>query len=475
MRALVLTAALLGIALPARAGEPSRDLTQVTAATERLVLRGLARAPRLAVDAVGGTLELVPAPGEAAALERALSRAPSTLCPVRARGAEGAQRLVCRTHRLWARLVVAEEGVSLDVRELRGLPWRAGLDAPPRPSYAQLLGASGACPGATALARGECALASGRTGAAQQYFREALEAGFSPHAALRLGDLALQEDDPAAALGWYRAAGVNGPFGRMAAARTCELTGACFGKPDDERRAFDDAGLPEPLRTEAELRAARRLALAGRPAEAAQALVTRLREHGRGPACDGDAEPLCRRVALAALESGGEAGQTPGLALYGLLTPGVRGPLALELARAAADAAAALGAPTYAATVLSFITGRLPRAELGPHLLRTARLFLDGGDRVRARVLCEYAQTRLPRATLRSRPWRSVLAEVRRREAAAEGAPGTALPPPALGPLEAEARARLEQADAALTAARAHRRAAGERPEAAGEKAPSAP
>ena len=133
------------------------------------------------------------------------------------------------------------------------------------------VGAGGSCPGTTPAGRGECAFRDGKWKEAEVQFKLGLESYDRPMSALRLGDLAARRGDfNAAALMWNRA-GTLGPFGRLAAARLCELRGGCMeGKASG---LFDGGELKEPMRTELALRAARVDAFAGRHAKVLKRLT----------------------------------------------------------------------------------------------------------------------------------------------------------------------------------------------------------
>jgi hypothetical protein len=71
------------------------------------------------------------------------------------------------------------------------------------------------------------------------------------------------------------------------------------------------------------------------------------------------------------------------------------GPLAPELSEAAADLANHLGAPVFGGNILSAVAPGVGIAMLPAHLLRAAELYLDGDDIARARLVIEYARTRV--------------------------------------------------------------------------------
>ena len=335
-------------------------------------------------------------------------------------------------------MVVDRRGPTLELRELRGIPWRAGEDGPPfLPWDPTVLGAS-PCPGTSPAARGECVLARGEVEEATRHFLEAMDGPERPWAAVRLGDLALSRDRLEEAIGWWKAAGSTGRFARLAAARLCELTGKCL-----EGRAFaglfDPAGLPWPLDLELSLRASRVEAFLGRPGAAVSRILA-LPSPARAAAC-GWAKELCRRIALEGLREAEGADREEALAFYLSLPDYHQGPLAVELARSAAEVAKGLGAPVYAGSLLAMVAAAVPPAELAPHLLRAAELFVAGADPVRAAVILDYARTRLPPKELETAPWQRIVSAV-----AVAASPLAPVGPPAADPDLEYARQILERA-----------------------------
>lgn len=391
MTPLLPAAALLLAGIqPVRADRDARMANAaLTVAVERLPLPPLKGAVALDVQALLSQVRVV-APADAPAIAQTLKGATGALCPdVELRGSS--VFLTCRTRRLDATL--ADEGGRrfLDLRQLRGLPFVPAEDGPPAMSYdPRAIGIGGPCPGTTPASRGECRLAAGATLEAAALFKDALSTGERAFAAMRLGDLALIARDPGTAVGWYQRCGVRGIFGRMANARLCELTGECADRPGAAHRA---AGLPEPMSTEMELRTVRAAALNGRFGEAATKLAERLGSVLRPPACS-RTPVLCRRIALAALRQGTAQEIPAAMALYLALPGRDKGPLALDLGRAAAERAAELGAPLFGASQLSALTRLIPRDELSAHLQRTVELYLAGGDRTRAQVIADYARSK---------------------------------------------------------------------------------
>jgi hypothetical protein len=377
-------------------------------------------------------------------LAQAARRAPRAICPEVARAAAGVV-LRCRSNRLVARLVPRAGGTLLEIGEARGLPW-TGDDAPPLVPYEPVSARLGeACPGSTPGGQAECLLAQGDVAAARAVL--VLDPG-GAHAELRLGDLALADGDArAAATHWARVQGA--PWERVAAARMCELAAPCLGAPgSDALYAIDD--LPAPVARDLLLRRARALAFAGRGLDGLRHLL--LAPPDAAGAC-ASAPATCQRIAVAALTS--PAAGVDALTLWLDLPSRSAGPSAYEAEVAAAAIAAREGAPTFAANVLAAAAAHAPATELTEHLLRTAELYLETGDRVRAGVVIEFASARGGEKALQGPRWSAVR---RRLVAAPPRLPAAARPGldfPELPPLVA---------DAARAARDARAVAEGERP-----------
>jgi uncharacterized protein (DUF2236 family) len=63
-----------------------------------------------------------------------------------------------------------------------------------------------------------------------------------------------------------------------------------------------------------------------------------------------------------------------------------------EHATLAAEHAAAMGAPSYGASLLAATLNLAGKKKLERHLLRSAELYLDADDRARARAVVRYAE-----------------------------------------------------------------------------------
>lgn len=100
-----------------------------------------------------------------------------------------------------ARLHASSDGATVTVHALRGLPWDAEDVPAPRPSFApESVGLGGPCPGTTPAGKAECALKEGQRDEAKKLLEEALQTVHRDYAALRLGDLALDDDHPLEAM-----------------------------------------------------------------------------------------------------------------------------------------------------------------------------------------------------------------------------------------------------------------------------------
>jgi len=300
--------------------------------------------------------------------------------------------LHCSTGRLDAAIVESKGRRYLDLRELRGIPTNDGEEGPPLFDYPpDQVGLGKACPGDTEAARGECFFELGQNEKAQVLLASALKKEETRNfAALRLGDLALRRRDPNRALAIYAMAGDEGPWGRLATERICELTGLCLreaGLP-----VYDPVALPPAMADELAMRQVRALALLGRWSEAMERLATML---DASPAiCMGQTKMLCRRLTLAALHTP-DCPREAALSTYLRLPLFLTGPLAAELARAAGEDSSELGAPEYGATLLSATARLADRRDLLAHARETIALYQAAHDPIRAHVMWSWANTRL--------------------------------------------------------------------------------
>jgi len=345
----------------------------------------------------------------------------SRLCPEVAAAADHVT-LRCVTSRLRATVVRDGAGVGLVLQRLSVAPWRPEEEGPPLVAL-DLAGLQlGGCPGKTLEVSAECALAGGDLPRARELFEEAARAGPAPLAELRLGDLALHDDDPDEAVVHWRRARAEAPWGRLASARLCEMEPHCLGAEAFES-VYDSSAVEHALRADLVLRRARLAAFDGQLLEAARRLAG---ESGPGGACQ-SALPWCRHVILLALELPGPVGVeslTAYIDLYGRRD----GPLALELVRAAALQAERAGAPVFAANLLAAATGSVASPELDLHLRRIASLYLAGGDRARADEIVRYARSRLGDGAMRVAEWAALRSGLRRPAASLGSTPAPDAP-----------------------------------------------
>ncbi|MFO0580812.1 MAG: hypothetical protein U0229_00920 [Anaeromyxobacter sp.] len=377
---------------------------------------------------------LMLAPGASAELLARRLHGDSRLCP-KATVEDGAVVLHCTTEMLRADLEPGRGTTLLQLRRLSVPPWRPAEEGPPFAAFDPEAIGLDACPGLAPLSRGECALASGDLAAARREFQAAARSGPSPHAQLRLGDLALADDDPEAAVQAWKKARAEAPWSRLAAMRLCELEPGCIGGAL-EQTVFDATGVPIAYRSDAILRKARLAVLRGELIETTQALAKETRLDG---ACKSNMH-WCRHLLALALERPPPDG-TEALGVY-LEWPGrMEGQDALPLAFAAARQAEVAGAPLWAANMLASQTGKIPAARQGEHLLHVGQLYLAGGDRVRAGEILRFARTRLTKRELATPAW-TALARALRTPSDDASHPAN----PADDPDLAAARAALEAA-----------------------------
>lgn len=406
------------------AANPADDQPRGVAVTtsvvaERVPLQHLRGPIKLVVDALGATLQ-IEAPRDRAAVASRVAGHAAWICPKIVERPTGIE-LHCRTRHLEA-AINTDKGVSyLDIRELRGLPWRQGAGGPPFFLYdPQLTGLGGVCPGTTPAGAGECLLQTGTPLEAARQFRLALRTPHRQLAAVRLGDIALATGDPATALGWYDRAGTLGVFGRVARTRACEIDGSCLGSTGELHKIFDPSGLPVAVKAEMALRTVRAEAYLEHFATALDLLADKTATANYAIMCRDGMDRLCRRILLEILRQktisdGGpvvpiqlaSARAEKALSMYLALPNWDRGPYAVELAQAAAEAAQRMGAPVFGGNLLAAVAPMVLPADLTDHLAHAAELFIDGGEDARARVLFEYANTAAPHKMHTAR-WKAI-------------------------------------------------------------------
>jgi hypothetical protein len=395
---------------------PSEFVTTVSAA-ERIPLPRLRGPIEVHTDALRATVILT-APRDLGALAARVSSGLGNICP-RWEVDGGRILLRCRTRQISAAIVEdtgagrnkgndkgkSAKGTYLDIRELRGLPQKEP-DEKLQVFYDPARVGVGVCPGTLAVAKGECALKDGNREAATSWFQEAWATQHRAWAALRLGDIANDAGDLAGAAVWWARAGSTGAFGRLARGHLCEVRGDCFAGPTST--IFDAGEIAEPMRTELALRAARIDLFGGRTGVALRWIRDVI---ARGPTSGGCVtlgRAYCRRLILAALEEDRADGGKEALDVYLSLPDRTVGPLAYDMARAAADRAAPLGAPVFAANLYASVAGMVPKGDVPAHLVRMIELYLAGEDRARAQLVIDYADSRFEPRQLAGLRWATV-------------------------------------------------------------------
>lgn len=389
--------------------EAEVERVATAAAVERLPLAVPIQRVVLSVDSLAMRIDAKINGDARTVLQRFLSGNPQ-LCPFISRDGNTVT-LQCRTPRIEARLDDEGGKPVLEVREVRGLPLSEDGDQIWFFYNPIALKFGSGCPGDTAPAKGECHLKAGRFTEAALEFRRALQGEYRRFADLRLGDIALRTGDPATAAGWYKMAGRFGSWGRMAAARLCELGGSCLGEL--RKRVFNAEALPEPLHTEMLLRSARAAAYIGAVKDSMVALGEAMKLSPR--VCDEDTRVICRRLVLFALKFPDLDGATETLEAYMNLPLRTEGYLAIEMVRAAAEKALDVGAPLFAANLLA---ASVPWVEgndvdaISDHILRSAEMYLVANDKPRARTLYEYAEGRIGSKRMQGLRWAAIIKAV---------------------------------------------------------------
>lgn len=353
---------------------------------------------RLAVSrvAAGATVVTDPLLGRVVLKGIGLSGKAPRLCPTVERTGETIT-LHCSSRRLWAELGKDAHGAFVDLREVLGVSWldqRALWPFKAWSLHSVLL--PDTCPGTLAAARAECALDRGEIDVARAAWAEGLTGPDQSLCHLRLGDLAVRDGEIEVALAHYAKVPTVGIIGHMGKVRSCELMGTCLSEAASDEMA-STALLPADMAREVRLLTVRRELAAGRDGRAMQALLVSM-ERDAG-ACEG-ALALCQKLIAVGLESADVDARVSALSAF-LSEKARKGPAEYELNHAASLAARDLGAPAFAASVLSANTPRVPAAELPVHLLEIVRLYLSARDPVRAAVVLEYAEGKLGAATQR--------------------------------------------------------------------------
>lgn len=360
-------------------------------AVERLVVK-TAEPMKVEVDPYAAQVTIS---GASAEVARALKLAPSRICPTFDAGPK-AVTLKCPSHRIEASVT----GSAIDLKQLRGLPWRKDQGGPPLQPWApEDVGLGGPCPGDRPAGKAECALAAGAVVDAKIALHDAVTGPDAPYAWVRTGDLALADGDLIGGIEAFKKAGDKGLWGRLARARLCELLGSCL-EDAAAAKLFDPIALPAVLQRELLLRAARADALMGRLDVAVRSVLA------MGPDGCAGAEPMCGQLLKAALADPAPATRGAALELWAAHQQRLTD---VTVTIAAADAAASLGAKRFAADLRSSATPQVPPGALNDHLLKALGDYLDAGDAVRAGVIADFARSRLGDKALTSAAWRKAL------------------------------------------------------------------
>jgi hypothetical protein len=380
------------------------ELVSTVATVERILMPKLRGPADVRVDALRATVAIT-APRDLGAVAAKISSSLGELCP--RWEVDGARILLrCRTRQLEAEFVDEGGKKYLDLHELRGLPRRAEEDQLSVFYDPARVGLGGGCPGTLAVAKGECALHEGDRAAAFKAFTTGADTEYRTLASLRLGDLFADKGDLTQAAFWWSEAGTTGPFGRLARGRLCELRGDCLSGPTSY--IFDAGEIAEPMRTELALRAARIDLYGGRTGLALRWLGDLINRGPTSGGCLTVGRTFCRRMVLAALEEDRGDGGREALELYLALPDRLVGPYALEMARAAGEKAAGLGAPVFGANLFASVAGLVADADMSAHLARAIELYLQGDDRARAQLVLDYAESRLTPKAMATPRWASV-------------------------------------------------------------------
>jgi hypothetical protein len=385
------------LSLPAR-------LALVVAA-ERIPVPVVVKAQDFVVEPLTASIELRRVPNPKVVAAR-MGLAAGQICSDVSVNAANTVVIRCKTKRFEAHLVVERGKMYIEIEQLRGFPWGQESDRLDVFYDPETTGFGAACPGDTPVGRAECALHDGRIDEARELFHQAQSlSSQASFAGVRLGDLALAAGDVGGAMTYYKRASYGDLFGHLAVARLCELDGNCLAHGAE--RVFAVGDRPEPVRSELLLRGARVALMNDQYAAAGHVLAQAIADQAVG-ACADLGKALCRRMLQVVLDhvTGNDAVEA--VESYLALPDRENGPMAMQLMHTAAEKAASIGAPGFAANLLAAHATTAEGPGLGEHLLRTAEFYLQADDLVRARVVLDYADTRLNRATLQSARWAAV-------------------------------------------------------------------
>ncbi len=401
MTAPLVLLALLATEVGLAPGAPGR--TPLMVRVERVERHPLPQGTVVRPLPLQDRIELVVPPGQAARVARtfnAIRHSGSALCPDALVQGDTVV-LYCRHPRLRALLKDSRRGKGTELRleALKGVP---PLDnASPAwltrvlPLLADCRPAPRGRPKDDPLERGVCALARGRTLAAEKHlYKAALRPPSRGPAAVLLGELASQQGHPERAVGWYRHALVDAVWLLPARVGLCEQAGLCTEVTGGWTASA--SALPQAVAAAVEVRRSRLQSLLGWPVEGAQHLAGIL-EGPHPHACDGQVD-VCQAVAWAAVARPGIQRESAADAYLRIMA--VRDDETPSRLRGAQDASRVLedlGVPLLAGHVLSALTSYVPRAELHPHLLRIARCYALARDPVRFNAVQDYARVTLGR------------------------------------------------------------------------------
>lgn len=362
---------------------------------ERIPLASLPASARVESRPMLRRVDLVlPNGATATAVGRALQNHRPQLCPVVT--VDGPRVLLsCTATRVEG--AVSRSPRALDLFRHRGIPDCGPDQVPVPPIPPEEVGLGEPCPGSTEAGRALCLLGQGDVAGARVLVEGKQGGAEALGARWILGTLARRSRETLRAADAFSQVGTRGIFGRLASAELCELTANCEADEKSSRAMLTER-LPEPVRTLVELRELRREAYYGSPGKAAIALAARMADTSRENPCLGPGLSACREFALAALGSPGDEEQLAGLELYLALPGGDWRSRDVESARAAAEASIGLGAPAFAAALLTSVTRSVPPHGLEAHLRRVVELYREAGDDVRAQVVLDYAVARAGRA-----------------------------------------------------------------------------
>jgi hypothetical protein len=121
---------LLLTAVSARDDQPQGVAVTTATVAERIPLPRTRAPLKVTVEAMAARILVMTAPQDRAVVLARLHQHAAWICP-KVIERPGGIELRCRTRLLDAAMTTEGADRYLDIRELRGLPWRAGADGPP--------------------------------------------------------------------------------------------------------------------------------------------------------------------------------------------------------------------------------------------------------------------------------------------------------------------------------------------------------